>query len=176
MEKVILVDENDNEIGEAEKIKAHQDGLLHRAFSIAIYRQESGHIEYLLQKRNKYKYHSGGLWANACCGHPRPNEELSSAANRRLQEEMGLEAKLTKVGVYKYKAEVGNNLIEHEMDHIFIGQWQGGSINPAPEEIEEYCWLTAEEINERLIQRPNNFAAWFAGVHKVVTKAIHEKN
>jgi len=121
LEQVILIDKDDKQIGQVEKLYAHQLGLLHRAFSVFIYRHAQSKIEYLLQKRNKSKYHSGGLWTNTCCGHPRPEEQLEKAAARRLKEEVGINSDLLELSKYYYKADVGNNLIEHEIDHVFLG-------------------------------------------------------
>ena len=138
-EQVILVDKNDNIIGTEEKLKAHQLGLLHRAFSIFVLRRTPD-LELLMQKRALTKYHSGGLWTNSCCGHPRPSEPLMEAAARRLKEEIGLSLPLKEIGVFTYKADVGNNLTEHEIDHILIGYWEGETIRPNPEEEETLQW------------------------------------
>ena len=115
-EKVILVDENDTQVGLMPKLEAHQKGLLHRAFSVFIF--NSNH-QLLLQKRAVSKYHSGGLWTNTCCSHPREGEETINAANRRLIEEMGIKTNLRKVFDFIYKAELDNELIENEFDHVF---------------------------------------------------------
>ena len=115
IEKVILVDENDNQVGLMPKLEAHQKGLLHRAFSIFIFNSK---YELLLQKRASSKYHSGGLWTNTCCSHPREGEDILDAAKRRLFEEMGIETSLRKVHDFIYKAELDNDLTEHEFDQI----------------------------------------------------------
>ena len=130
MEKVILVDENDKETGVEEKIKAHKDGKLHRAFSIFVFNIKG---ELLLQKRAKEKYHSGGLWSNTCCGHPRPNESLEGAAHRRLKEEMGFECALVhlKSAGFIYKVKV-NDLFEYEYDHIFVGKFNQAPLPHPP--------------------------------------------
>ncbi len=117
-EQVILVDEQDNQIGLAPKMEAHIKGLLHRAFSIFIF-DEKGHL--LLQQRALEKYHSAGLWTNTCCSHPRNNETTIEAAQRRLQEEMGMTCRLREIFSFVYRAELENELIEHEFDHVFIG-------------------------------------------------------
>ena len=118
MEEVILVDKYNNTIGFMEKIEAHQKGLLHRAFSIFILNSKN---EILLQRRALDKYHSGGLWTNTCCSHPRKNETILDAANRRLFEEMGMKGELTKAFEFIYKAKLNNELTEHEHDTVFIG-------------------------------------------------------
>ena len=115
IEKVILVDENDNQVGVMPKLEAHQKGLLHRAFSVFIFNSK---YELLLQKRASSKYHSGGLWTNTCCSHPREGEEILDAAKRRLIEEMGIDTSLRKVHDFIYKAELDNDLTEHEFDHV----------------------------------------------------------
>src|SRR5688500_8369765 len=117
-ESVVLVNESDEVIGSAPKLDAHRDGLLHRAFSVFI-RDHDGRI--LLHRRADGKYHSGGLWTNACCGHPRPGEETAAAAERRLLEEMGIGTDLAEAGVFTYHASVGAGLMEHEIDHVFSG-------------------------------------------------------
>jgi len=121
-ELVVLVDENDNEIGVEEKINAHRKGLLHRAFSIFVFNSKN---ELLLQKRAADKYHSGGLWSNTCCSHPRPGENLKDAAHRRLQEEMGFDCSLREVFSFLYKKSFDNGLTEHELDHVFFGKFDG---------------------------------------------------
>src|SRR5690349_19964529 len=119
MEQVILVDEHDREIGLMEKMEAHRKGVLHRAFSVVLFNSKG---EVLLQKRSKNKYHSAGLWTNACCSHPRPNEPLQVAVKRRLQEEMGIDVDPQYLYKFLYQVELQNNLIEHELDHVFIGK------------------------------------------------------
>ena len=117
-DKVILVDKNDNQVGLMPKLEAHEKGLLHRAFSVFIFNNE---YKLLLQKRATSKYHSGGLWTNTCCSHPREGEDISEAANRRLFEEMGIKTSLRKVYDFIYKAELDNGLTENEFDHVFYG-------------------------------------------------------
>ena len=116
IEIVILVDVYDNQVGVLPKLEAHQKGLLHRAFSVFIFNSK---YELLLQKRASSKYHSGGLWTNTCCSHPREGEEILDAAKRRLIEEMGIDTSLRKVHDFIYKAELDNDLTEHEFDHVF---------------------------------------------------------
>src|ERR1700747_452208 len=111
---IILVDEHDNPVGTEEKLAAHQKGLLHRAFSVFVFNSKG---EMLLQKRNKNKYHSGGLWTNTCCFHQSPCEDTLAAAHRRLQEEMGFDCEMHEVGALTYKVNFDNGLTEHEFDH-----------------------------------------------------------
>lgn len=157
MEKVILVDKKDHKIGEEEKIEAHKKGLLHRSFSIFIFNQKG---ELLLQKRAKSKYHSGGLWSNTCCGHPRPNEEISLAASRRLKEEMGIKVKIKEVLTFIYKVKVGNDLVENEYDHLFVGRFdETPKINP--KEVTAYKWLDMNKIRGQIQKKPKIFSPWF---------------
>lgn len=158
MEEVILVDENDVEIGTMEKMEAHQLGKLHRAFSIFIINSAG---EMLLQQRAEEKYHSGGLWTNACCSHPRPNETIMNAAQRRLNEEMGFTTKLEKIFDFTYKASFTNGLTEHELDHVLIGKYEG-EIIPDPNEVMDYKYISLDEINIQLQNNPNQFTPWFA--------------
>src|SRR5687768_6652445 len=137
-ERVILVDGLDREIGSEEKLRAHRTGVLHRAFSVFVF---DAHDRVLLQRRADGKYHSGGLWSNTCCGHPRPGESIESAALRRLRAEMGiLECKVRRVSSFLYRTAVGNGLVEHEVDHVVIGEWNGEPA-PDPTEVSEWRWV-----------------------------------
>lgn len=166
MEKVILVDEKDREIGTEEKLKAHKNGgKLHRAFSVFIFNSKG---EMLLQKRAKTKYHSPGLWSNACCSHPRPGETLEEAVHRRLKEEMGFDCKLKEAFSFIYRAEVGNGLTEWEFDHVWIGRFDGKP-RPDIEEAEEWKWINIEELKKDIKEHPENYTPWFKiAVEKVV--------
>jgi len=158
MEKVILVDEKDNEIGTEEKIKAHQNGgKLHRAFSIFIFNSQG---QMLIHKRAKTKYHSPGLWTNACCSHPKPGESLKEAVHRRLKEEMGFDCELEEVFNFIYKADVGNGLTEWEFDHVFIGRFDGEP-KPSPEEVDEWKWMNIDELKKDIEQNPEKYTPWF---------------
>ncbi len=156
-EKVILVNKNDNQIGTLEKIKAHQQANLHRAFSVFIFNTKG---EMLLQQRAKNKYHSAGLWTNACCSHPRPGEETEYAAHRRLQEEMGFDCKLEKTFHFIYKTAFDHGLTEHELDHVFIGQYNGAVV-PNPVEVEDYKWINLESLKKQIKENPDIFTSWF---------------
>lgn len=157
MEQVILVDEQDVEIGAMEKMEAHQKALLHRAFSVFIFNKKG---EMLMQQRALTKYHSGGLWTNACCSHPRPGEEVSTAAQRRLQEEMGFNTPINKVFDFTYKAPFDNGLTENEFDHVFVGTYEG-TIIPSKKEVQDYCYKTMNEIHDSLQSHPQKYTAWF---------------
>jgi isopentenyl-diphosphate delta-isomerase len=156
MERVILVDNFDNQIGTMEKMEAHRKGLLHRAFSIFIFNSKG---EILLQKRNSGKYHSGGLWSNTCCSHPRPEESLVDAAKRRLQEEMGMKTKLISAFSFQYKSHLDHNLTEHELDHVFIGYSNELPIVNA-EEVDGYCYVSPELLELGLEKHPSDYSAW----------------
>lgn len=170
-EQVILVDENDNVIGFQEKFKTHLEGDLHRAFSVFIF-DFAGNI--LLQKRASSKYHSGGLWSNTCCGHPRPGEATLDAAHRRLAEEMGFDCELKEVLRLKYKVELDNNLLEHEFDHVFVGNFQGQPL-PAPGEVEDWRWVPIELLKNDTDRSPESFTYWLTQImkHDSFLTAIH---
>ena len=157
MERVILVDEHDEEIGLMEKIEAHEKGLLHRAFSIFIFNQKG---EMLLQQRGLRKYHSGGLWTNACCSHPKPNEKTIDAAHRRLKEEMGFDTELTKAFDFKYKADFSNGLTEHEFDHVFVGYYDG-KIEYNFDEVETYAYRSMDRIEASFAEYTDFYTEWF---------------
>jgi len=154
--KIILVDENDNKIGIGEKLKVHQDGKLHRAFSILVFNSKK---ELLIQQRAATKYHSANLWSNTCCSHPKPNETLKKAVKRRLKEEMGIKSDLKEVFSFIYKVKLGN-LIEHEFNHVFIGRFNG---NPKPnkEEIKDWKWVNLKELQKDVKENPQKYAYWF---------------
>lgn len=157
MTNVILVDENDNPVGEAEKMQAHLDGTLHRAFSVFIFNRKG---EMLLQQRALNKYHSGGLWTNACCSHPEPGEETATAAKRRLQEEMGFTVPVEKLFDFVYKASFDNGLTEYEFDHVFAGNYDG-AVDFNKEEVMDHCYKSMEEVEASLLSHPDKYTAWF---------------
>ena len=154
---VILVDERDEPIGTMEKLEVHQKALLHRAFSIFIFNSKG---EVLLHRRADKKYHSGGLWTNACCSHPAPGEDILSAAHKRLHEEMGISAPLQKAFEFTYKASLENGLTEFEFDHVFIGVYDG-EIFPNKEEVSDYCFKSMDELKESIASHPQKYTAWF---------------
>ncbi|WP_026768931.1 isopentenyl-diphosphate Delta-isomerase [Asinibacterium sp. OR53] len=157
MEQVILVDEKDIELGVMEKIEAHKKALLHRAFSVFIFNSRG---ELLLQQRSINKYHSGGLWTNTCCSHPRPGEDTLQAATRRLKEEMGFDVPLEKAFTFIYKTEFVNGLSEHEFDHVFVGYYDG-PISPNPQEVESYISQSFPQVAQLLKEDPARFTTWF---------------
>jgi isopentenyl-diphosphate delta-isomerase len=142
-EQVILVDEHDHPLGTAEKLQAHQEGLCHRAFSVFILRiNHAKNVEILLQQRAGTKYHSPLLWTNTCCSHPRPNEDIIAAGQRRLKEEMGIEADLESLGRFHYIAHFTNGLTENEVDHVLVGYCQDDEFHPNQNEVEAYRWIS----------------------------------
>jgi isopentenyl-diphosphate Delta-isomerase len=157
LDKLILVDENDMPIGTIEKMEAHQKALLHRAFSVFIFNTKG---EMLLQQRALDKYHSGGLWTNACCSHPYDGQQTQEAAEKRLQEEMGFTTTLTKVFDFIYKAPFDNGLTEHEYDHVFTGTYDG-AIVPDKSEVEDFCFMSMDVIKESLQLHPEKYTVWF---------------
>jgi isopentenyl-diphosphate delta-isomerase len=156
-EQVILVDENDNPVGVAEKMVAHREGLLHRAFSIFIFNSKG---EMLLQQRALDKYHSGGLWTNACCSHPNPGEETLAAAQRRLKEEMGFEVAVEKVFDLRYRSVFDNGLTEHEFDHVFAGEYDN-RFEFNKKEVMDFCYKDMEELRNSLQTHPEKYTTWF---------------
>ncbi|MCW8905775.1 MAG: isopentenyl-diphosphate Delta-isomerase [Sedimenticola sp.] len=153
-EYIVLVDANDQRIGIGEKIASHRKGLRHRAFSVILVNGSN----ILLQRRSPNKYHSPGLWANAACGHPRPDEHLPAAAHRRLEEEMGIRCDLSWKAVTHYKAKVGQEMIENEIVHLFFGHYSGPA-NPDPDEAGDWGWYRLETIREQ-IQASHRYSYW----------------
>lgn len=162
---VMHVDENDTIIGYVPKLKAHQEGLLHRAVSVLVF-NENG--DWLLQRRANEKYHSGGLWSNTCCSHPYPDEEVLDASHRRLMEEMGLKCILNKAYSFTYRAELDNNLTEYEIDHLFIG-----ITNELPlvnmDEVSEFKYLSGEDLQNDIEKNPQHYTEWF----KLIFNEVH---
>ena len=157
IEHVILVDEKDKQIGIGEKLETHRLAKLHRAFSILIYNTKG---EMMLQLRAKTKYHGGGLWTNACCGHPRPGETVEQAASRRLKEEMGFECKLEKMFDYIYKVPLDKGMHEHEFLHVYKGIYDGvPKLNP--EEADGWKWISMRDLKEDTKKNPENYTPWF---------------
>jgi isopentenyl-diphosphate Delta-isomerase len=154
---IILVNENDVQVGTMEKMEVHERGLLHRAFSVFIFNKQG---EMLLQQRALSKYHSGGLWTNACCSHPRPGEATADAAARRLKEELGFTTELRHAFSFTYQASFDNGLTEHEFDHVFVGEYDG-ALDPDAREVDAAKYLTIAAIDEALKEEPESFTAWF---------------
>ncbi len=155
-EKVILVDTSDRQIGVAEKLQAHRDGLLHRAFSIFVINSQG---QLLLQKRAKHKYHSGGLWTNTCCSHPRPDEPTDIAVHRRLLEEMGFDCELREIFSFVYQAVLDNDLTEYEFDRVFVGYSDREPILN-PEEAEDWKWIDLKVLQADIRQHPESYTYW----------------
>jgi isopentenyl-diphosphate delta-isomerase len=160
---LILVDRHDHAVGTGNKLQVHQDGALHRAFSIFVF-DRRGRL--LLQQRAVEKYHSGGLWTNTCCGHPCHGETDDVAAHRRLAEEMGFDCDLQEVAAITYHAQVSNNLIEHEYDHIYVGLFDGDP-TPDPGEASNWVWVETPAVLKLIETQPDTFTAWFR-------KILHE--
>lgn len=156
-EFVILVDENDAPLGLMEKMEAHEKGVLHRAFSVFLF---NGKGEMLIHRRALEKYHSGGLWTNACCSHQRDGETSLEAAKRRLQEEMGISCSLQEKFSFIYKAEFDHGLIEHELDHVFVGFYEG-EIKPDPAEVMDWKYIHLDDLQKDIAKKPEDYTAWF---------------
>lgn len=155
-QEVILVDKNNRKIGVCEKIKAHKEGKLHRAFSIFVYNPKS---ELLIQQRAKTKYHSGSLWSNTVCSHPRPNETYIQSTHRRLKEEMGFDCKLKKLFYFTYNTGFQNGLTENEYDCVYIGKFDGEP-KPNPKEIMNYKWISEKDLKDDIKINPDKYSVW----------------
>jgi len=157
MELVVLVNKNDNPIGTMEKMEAHEKGILHRAFSVFIFNKDG---ELMLQQRAMSKYHSPGLWTNTCCSHPRKGEKTIDAAHRRMNEEMGFDCDFKEAFDFIYKSDVGQGLIEHELDHVFIG-----ISNKQPEtnheEVHDWTYMPMDIIKAEMKSNPEKYTVWF---------------
>ena len=156
MDELILVDLYDNETGHMEKADVHRLGKLHRAFSVFIVNDG----KMLIQRRNRNKYHSGGLWANACCSHPRMGETLHEATSRRLREELGISCNIEEVFAFVYFSKYSDELFEYEYDHVFLGAYSE-KFNFNRDEIEELRWVSFAELEREMISEPEKFASWF---------------
>ncbi|MDO8260296.1 MAG: isopentenyl-diphosphate Delta-isomerase [Candidatus Magasanikbacteria bacterium] len=160
IDDIILVDENDKQIGTSEKMAVHEAGKLHRAFSILIFNSGG---ELMLQKRVSEKYHCGGLWTNTCCSHPRPGESLVTATSRRLQEEMGFDCELKEIFSFVYKIRFANGLTENEFDHVFVGKYDGQPIiNPS--EVSDWRWVKMSDLIDDIHQNKADYTPWFCRI------------
>jgi isopentenyl-diphosphate delta-isomerase len=166
-EQVILVDENDNQIGLMPKMEAHEKGVLHRAFSVFTFNKKG---ELMLQQRAVHKYHSPLLWTNTCCSHQRKGETNLEAGKRRLQEEMGFTAELKEVFSFIYKAPFDNGLTEHELDHVLVGYFDDEP-NINKEEVEDYKWMLLEDVKSDIDKNPSIYTEWF----KIIFKESYSK-
>jgi len=171
-EHVVLVDARDEALGVMEKLSAHQQGALHRAFSVFVVREQHGHTELLLQLRARAKYHFGGLWTNTCCGHPQQGETPVEAGQRRLPEEMNFTCALRPVGSFVYRATADNGLTEHELDHVLLGQHQGEVPAPNADEAEATRWITLPALEHELAERPERFTPWFTPAYALIKRAL----
>jgi len=156
-EHVILVNENDEQVGLMPKMEAHEKAVLHRAFSVFVFNNKN---ELMLQQRAANKYHSPLLWTNSCCSHQRDGESNLEAGKRRLQEEMGFVCELEEVTSFIYKAPFDNGLTEHELDHIMIGHYNENPIINR-EEVESFKWMTVEEVKNDMLLHPEIYTEWF---------------
>jgi isopentenyl-diphosphate delta-isomerase len=170
-QQLILVNEKDEMTGTGGKMEVHQKGLLHRAFSVFVFNSKG---EMLLQQRAINKYHSGGLWTNACCSHPNPGEEIQDAAKRRLKEELGFEIPVEKRFDFVYKANFENGLTEYEFDHVFTGEYEG-RVNFNKEEVMDVCYKTMEDTRDALKTDPQSYTAWFHLAFPKIEKWWKEK-
>ena len=171
-ELVTLVNERDVELGTMEKIETHLNGKLHRAISVFIFNTKG---EMLLQKRALGKYHTAGLWSNTACSHPRINEKPIDSAERRIFEEMGINVKLKFIFKFLYKAILDNNLIENELDHIFIGT-SDAKPNINVNEVCDYKYICEYELNLLIEKEHESFTPWFKECYKKVYKMFNHHN
>jgi isopentenyl-diphosphate delta-isomerase len=166
--QVVLVDNNDNEIGTIGKMEAHQKALLHRAISVFICNSDG---EWLLQRRALDKYHSGGLWTNTCCSHPYPGESNIEAANRRLNEEMGVQCSMKELFSFIYIEKLDNELTEHELDHVFLGITDQLPFIEA-NEVMDWKYIAFTDLQKDIQVNPNNYTAWFKKIFERVQVQI----
>ena len=168
-EKVILVDQNDSQVGLMNKMEAHEKGLLHRAFSVFVFNKKG---EFLIQQRAHSKYHSPGEWANTCCSHQRDKETTLDAAHRRLEEEMGFDVSLKEVFNFTYKKTFGNGLTEHEYDHVLFGQYDGEP-NMNPDEVSSWKYISLADLKAEIAQSPEKFTIWLQIALKEVEQHLN---
>jgi isopentenyl-diphosphate delta-isomerase type 1 len=172
-EYLVLVDENDKEIGVAEKMTAHAQNQLHRAFSVFIFRHKNSQLELLLQQRALTKYHSAGLWTNTCCSHPRPNEDIIQAGERRLAEELGINTQLKNLGYFHYQASFANGLHENEIDHVLVGEVpEDLMITPNPDEVHALRWVTLNDLELEIAARETQFTPWLKKALAIITTQL----
>ena len=172
VEYVILVNSNDQPLGAMEKMEAHEKGALHRAFSVFVFNTEG---EMLLQRRADEKYHSPGLWTNTACSHPRTGEKTADAAHRRLNEEMGFDCDIEEVFHFIYKQNVGDGLIEHEFDHVFMGT-SNSKPQPDPEEVSDWKYVNMDWLLKDVEDHPENYTVWFIIALAELKKHLNKNN
>lgn len=168
---VVLVDQNDNAIGTMEKLAAHQQGLLHRAFSIFIFNDKN---ELLLQQRATTKYHGGGLWTNTCCSHPQWEEDVRESAIGRLYFEMGLKCELEIIYSFIYNEKVENSLIEHELDYVLVGYTNQNPVTNE-DEVQNYRWVATADILNDIAKNPSNYTIWFKQAMPLLLSKLEKK-
>ena len=156
-ESVMIVNTNGQAIGTMDKMAAHCSGTLHRAFSVFIFNSKG---QLLLQQRAFDKYHSGALWTNTCCSHPRLGEFTLDAAHRRLKEEMGMDCDLIELFQFSYRHEFENGLIENEYDHVFMGISDDVPL-PNPAEVASFRYMDTDLLLFELFEQPDQYTAWF---------------
>lgn len=169
-EKVILVNDKDEQIGLMEKIEAHEKALLHRAFSVFVFNDKN---ELMIQQRALEKYHSPGLWTNTCCSHQREGESNIDAGKRRLQEEMGFSTDLKETISFIYRAPFDNGLTEHEYDYILVGTFNEEP-NPNPDEVADWQWMSLEAIEKDMEEHPEIYTEWFKIIFDKYYKHIQQ--
>lgn len=168
-EELILVDVFDRPVGSASKEEAHREGLLHRAFSVFLVCGD----QMLIQQRALHKYHSGGLWSNSCCSHPRVGEVLEDAVQRRLQEELGVRTSCRQIGEFVYRHQFSEELCEYEYDHVFVGQYEG-KIALNPQEAMAMQWVSLKDLAADLQKNPQKYSVWFLTAAPMVLRWLKE--
>jgi len=168
-DELVLVNIDDEQIGTATKETAHKLALLHRAFSVFVYNEN----KMLLQRRSIHKYHSGGLWSNACCSHPRNGKKLNVSVDNRLMEELGIRCPVQECFSFTYFSQYSEELFEYEFDHVFIGKYSG-KIDFDPEEIEETMWIEIPKLKQWMQKEPRHFSSWFLIAAPRVIKILEE--
>ena len=169
-EQLILVDDNDEEVGFLDKLSVHEKGILHRAFSVFIFNKNG---DFLLQQRADEKYHSPSLWSNSCCSHPNKGESLLDAIRRRLQEEMGLECEVEFKFKFKYKMKFDNGLTEHELDHVYFGYSDDEPVLN-PDEVKSWRYVSLDNLQQEMQRNPEQFSIWFRICFSQVEKYLRE--
>ena len=169
-DKIVMVDVHDNEVGVIDKLDAHKEPILHRAFSVFIINNKG---EMLIQQRAFDKYHSGGLWANACCSHPREGEEVISSAMERMKDEIGVSCPLEELFTFIYMHKFNDNLYEHELDHVLLGVCEG-PFKMNKEEVNDLKWISYKELEKDLEKHPDKYASWFKIAAPKVLKYLNK--
>lgn len=170
--QIAIVDQDDNIVGYEDKLTVHQEGTLHRAFSVVVINSKG---QWLLHRRAREKYHSGGSWTNTCCSHLSEGESMQEATQKRLLSEMGIDAKPEFLKSFQYRASFDNGLVENEIDHVYIANWNGDP-DPDPEEVMDWKWCHPEEIEEDLDARPQEFSAWFPMVYDLLKPFVPQRS